>query len=69
MNNIHKLIEFKLTAEENKNISYLDLVIHRDNNHLQMGIYRKPLQMDTTIHFMSNHPLEHKLAAYIFLRK
>jgi hypothetical protein len=31
-----------------------------------MGICRKPTQMDTTIHFTSNHPLEHKLAAYRF---
>jgi hypothetical protein len=66
MNNIHKHIEFKLTAEENGNISYLDISIHRDNSHLQMGIYRKPMQTDTTIHFMSNHPLEHKLAVYNF---
>jgi hypothetical protein len=31
-----------------------------------MGIYRKPTQTDTTIHFTSNHPLEHKLTAYNF---
>jgi hypothetical protein len=31
-----------------------------------MGIYRKPMQTDTTIHFTSNHPLEHKLTAYNF---
>ena len=67
MNNIHKHIEFRLTAEENKNISCLH--IHRYNHHLQMGIYRKPMQTDTTIHFMSNHPIEHKLAAYNFLHK
>jgi hypothetical protein len=41
MNNIHKYLEFKLT-EENKNINYLALSIHRGNNKLQPGIYRKP---------------------------
>jgi len=29
MNNIHKYLEFKLTEEENKNINYLDLSIHK----------------------------------------
>ena len=52
--------------EENKNINYLDLFIHRGNYNLQLGIYLKPPQTDTTINFTSNHPLEHKLAAYSF---
>ena len=65
MNNINKYLEFKLTEEENNNINYLDLSIHRNNNNLQ-GIYRKPTQTDTTIHFTSSHPLEHKIAAYNF---
>jgi hypothetical protein len=65
INNIHKHLEFKPTAEEN-NINYLDVSIHRNNHSLQMGIYRKPTQRDTTIYFTSNHPLEHKLAAYNF---
>jgi hypothetical protein len=29
-------------------------------------IHRKPTQTDTTTLFTSNHPLEHKLAAYGF---
>ena len=66
MKNIHKHLEFKITEEGNKTINYLDLSIHRNNNKLQLGIYRKPTQMGTTIHFMSNHPLDHKLAAYNF---
>ena len=70
MNNVHKHIEFKLTEEENKTMNYLDLSIHRDNNNnnnnnnnLQLGIYRKLTQKNTTIHFTSNHPFEHKIAA------
>jgi len=62
MNNIHKHLEFILPEEENKNINYLDLFIHRGNNNLQLGIYRKPLQTDSTVHFTSIHPLEQKLA-------
>jgi hypothetical protein len=33
---------------------------------LDLYIYRKPTATDTTINFLSNHPLEHKLAAYRF---
>ena len=66
MNNIHKHLECKITEEENKTINYLDLSIHRTNNDLQLGIYRKPTQTDTTMHSTSNHPLDHKLAAYHF---
>jgi hypothetical protein len=36
MSNVHKHIEFKLTAEENKNVSYLDIFIFWNitKNHL-----------------------------------
>jgi hypothetical protein len=66
MNNIHKCSEFKLTEEENNNITYLDLSINRNNNDLHIRIHRKPTQTYTTIYFIPNHPLEHKLAAYNF---
>ena len=66
MNNLHKYVKFKQTEEEHNAINYLDLHIHRNNNNIQLGIYRKPTQSDTTIHFTSNHPLQHKLAAYNF---
>jgi hypothetical protein len=49
MNNKHRYLEFKLTEEESKNINYLDLPLH--NNNLQLAIYRKLTQTDTTVHF------------------
>jgi hypothetical protein len=33
---------------------------------LKLDIYHKPIATDTTIKFLPNHPLEHKLAAYRF---
>jgi hypothetical protein len=55
MNNIHKHLEFKLTTEENNNINYIDLSINRNNQSLQIGIYRKPTQTDTTIDLHTLH--------------
>ena len=65
MKNTHKYLECKLTEEEN-NITYLDVSIHRKNNELHLGIHRKPTQVNTTIHFTSNNPLKHKPATYKF---
>ena len=52
------------THENNARINLLDLLITRQTNDLRMDIYRKPTSMNTTINYISNHPMEHKLAAY-----
>jgi hypothetical protein len=63
INNTDKQLEFKISREENKTIWYLDLSINRNNN-MDLNIYRKPMYMDITIHFSSNHPYDHKLADF-----
>ena len=63
--NIDKHLELKLLEEENT-INYLDLSIYRNTNSINLGIYRKTTHTDVTIQFSSNHPLEHKLAAFHF---
>jgi hypothetical protein len=63
-NRIDKHLQFKLATEENSSINYLDLAICRKDSSIELGIYRKPTSTDTTIHFTSNHPYEHKLAAF-----
>jgi hypothetical protein len=65
MKNIHRYLEFKLTEEENK-ITYLNIFIHTKNNDLHLGTHIKPPETDTTVHFTSSNPLEHKRAAYNF---
>ena len=55
---------FKMSTEENKLTNYLDFSIHRNDNNIDIGIYRKPTCTDTTIQFSSNHPYEHKVAAF-----
>ena len=67
MNSLHKGLQFKATEETNGNISFLDLMITRAHNTLSINIYRKPTTTDLTIHYKSNHPLQHKTAAYSYM--
>ena len=64
INKIDENLQFKPTIEERNKISYLDLTIHRNNNSLDLSIYRKPTSTDICIHYLSNHPNEHKTAAF-----
>ena len=64
---IQKIIQLNPTLENNLSVSFLDLIITRKPCQQDIGIHRKPTTTDTTIHFPSNHPPEHKLAAYRFL--
>ena len=57
-------LTFKLTPENNNTINFLDLTISRKQNKLELGIYRKEMNTDTTIHNTSNHPMEQKTAAF-----
>jgi hypothetical protein len=45
----------------------LDLLIHRINIDIKTEIYRKTTTTNTIIHFTSNHPYKHKIAAFRFL--
>ena len=65
-NNIDKNLTFTMTEENNNRISFLDLDIIRTPNKIELGIYRKDTNTDITIHNTSNHPHEHKIAAYRF---
>ena len=56
-----------MTDEENNTINFLDLTITRKHKKLDINIYRKPTTTDTTIHYKSSHPIQHKLAAYRYL--
>jgi hypothetical protein len=64
INNIDEHLEFKISRAENKTINYLDLSIKRNTSSMDLNIYKKPTYMDITIHFSSNHPYDHKLAAF-----
>ncbi|KAI8425314.1 hypothetical protein MSG28_007086 [Choristoneura fumiferana] len=64
LNNKHVKIKFKKELEENLSLNFLDLTINRFNNKHQFKIYRKPTYTDAVIPASSNHPWQHKLAAF-----
>jgi hypothetical protein len=55
-----------MTTEVNSTINYLDILIRRNiiNNTIEM--YRRPTETGTVIHYKSNHPHEHKNAAFLY---
>jgi hypothetical protein len=63
-NNIDEHLEFKLSSEEKETINYLDLSINRETNNMNLNTYRKPTYIDIAINSFSNHPYDHKLAAF-----
>jgi len=66
INNIHNNIKLNPTYEEHGSIDYLDLTNLRKHTRLEVDIHRKPTTADTTINFLSSHPIEQKTAAYRF---
>jgi hypothetical protein len=64
---VHNNIQLNPTQETNGNICFMDPSTTRKPTCLEIDIHRKPTATDTTINFLSNCPLEHKLAAYRFL--
>ena len=66
INNIHRNIKLNPTYEQHRSIDFLDLTVTRKHKKLEVDIYRKPTCTDTTINFLSNHPIEQKMAAFRF---
>ena len=64
--NIHKTLQLIPNPEMEDHINFLDLLISRKPENLEIDIFQKPTSTDTTNNFFSNHPLEHKMAAYRF---
>jgi predicted lactoylglutathione lyase len=67
INHIDNHLEFKISEEVNNTLQDLDLSISRSENNIELVIYRKPTYTDIMIHYTSNHPYDHKLAAFIFI--
>ena len=66
INQIHDKIKLNSTHETHNSINFPALKITCNQTNLEIDIYRKPTTTDTTINFHSNHPIEHKMAAFRF---
>jgi hypothetical protein len=66
INQIHNNIRLNPTHENHSSINFLDLTVTSKQTNLEINIYRKPTTTDTTINFISNYPIEHKMAAFKF---
>jgi hypothetical protein len=65
LNSLHKNLEFTIETEINNTLNFLDISISRTNSlQHKFQIFRKSTMTDTTIHNSSNHPNQHKNAAY-----
>jgi hypothetical protein len=66
-NNIHNMIQYTIKKENNNEINFLDISIHRLQSSLEYKIYPKPTSTSTIIHNTSCHPVEQKVMAFNFL--
>ncbi|XP_031346256.1 uncharacterized protein LOC116173113 [Photinus pyralis] len=66
INNLSK-IKFTIEIEQNNKLNFLDLTLHKDNNHIHYNIYRKPTTTDIVIPHNSYHSPQIKRSAFNFL--
>jgi hypothetical protein len=66
-NAMHPKITHNIKTESNQQINYFDLSIHRMCKEITLGIYCKPTYSDMAIPYSSNHPRNHKMAAFNYL--
>jgi hypothetical protein len=67
INKIHPNLQFTPSHENNSSLCFLDLLLIRQPDKIEIDIYHKPTTTDTTINYTSNHPNEHKMAAKRYL--
>jgi hypothetical protein len=66
-NTIYPDLTFNYNLECSNTMNFLDINIYRNNTSFNINTYRKPTTTDTIVHFNSNHPFEHKIAAFPIL--
>ena len=64
LNNLSPSINFTFEKEANGKLPFLDIMLIRAGRKLEFDIYRKPTQVPLYIPKSSNHPQQHKQAAF-----
>ena len=70
LNSFVPSIKFTLEVEENGQLPFLDVMVHRTDRSFKFAVYRKPTNICSYIHFYSNHSDKTKVAVFssMFLR-
>lgn len=63
-NELSPILKFTKEDETNSTINYLDVTIIRKDDNIETKVYRKPTTTAHAIHISSNHPENHKQAAF-----
>ena len=68
INSIDKHLSFNITKEDNNNnkINFLDFRLARNKYNIQVNIHRKETSTERVIHYLSNQPIEQKVATFRF---
>ena len=64
LNQIHENTKLNPTHENHRSTNYLDLTITSKQTNIETHIHTKTSTTETTINFLSNHPVQHKMAAF-----
>jgi hypothetical protein len=62
LNNIDPNISFTIELEQDNQISFIDALITRQGNNLEVDVYRKPMHTDRYLDFNSHHNIKRKIS-------
>ena len=68
LNTLHPTIKWKLEVEKDNEIPFIDILILRIDNQIQMTVYRKPTASDRYMHYTSLQVWKEKTSAIKTLR-
>ena len=55
INNLHQNIKFTMKEESNRELTFLDTLLKRNNGEISVLVYRKPAHTDQYSHYNSHH--------------
>ncbi|XP_036345468.1 uncharacterized protein LOC118754704 [Rhagoletis pomonella] len=61
LNKYHNKLQFTMETEKNSKIPFLDVCIHRENQHLLLDWYSKPTSSGRLINYYSSQPTKYKI--------
>ena len=69
INGLHGRIQFTMEVEDNNRISFLDVLVERNEHSISTTVYRKPTHTDRYLNYRSHHHPRTKIGIVSFLRR